>query len=122
MYALTRRSFLKSSMVLGASAPFYYLVSCNGNALNASEDAVMGSITDNHLHQALVPKNMLVTESELTIDITGNSDHPHVVRLSKTDLTAIQNGVYVLKQSSRDWGHEHQVIFNPEGPRGAIAG
>ena len=71
-----------------------------------------GSITDNHLHAAVITAEMLEAGKGLILDITGESTHPHFVTLSAGDLEAIRRGPNRALRSTHDLGHDHLVTFN----------
>jgi hypothetical protein len=76
-----------------------------------SNDAT-GAVSANHGHIATVTAAQLTAGNMLSLDITGNANHPHTVELSAADLTQIQNGQRVSKGSSTNQSHNHTVTFN----------
>lgn len=73
---------------------------------------VMGSISANHGHEAVITGAQLMEGNALQLDITGNADHPHTVELSADELDQIGNGQTVSKTSTTELAHNHIVAFN----------
>jgi hypothetical protein len=74
-------------------------------------DAV-GTVGTNHGHAAVITAAQLSSPTELTLDITGTSSHPHTVALSIDEVQQIGSGGRVSKESSTDESHSHTVTFN----------
>lgn len=111
----TRRDVLRMLAVLPAGA---FLLEACGSAtgdpseLDDDERTIIGRITLNHDHTARLVDADLVRASDLALDITGTSDHPHTIRLTVAQLRAIGRGERVAVTSSFDGGHTHRVTFN----------
>ena len=74
---------------------------------------VTGVIGTNHGHTgAVITAAQLSAGMGFQLDITGDSNHPHTIDITVADLTQIQAGARVVKVSSNDQGHTHQVTFN----------
>ena len=74
---------------------------------------VTGAIGTNHGHSgATITAAQLTAGAAIQLQIQGNSNHPHTVDLMPADLTQIQSGARVVKTSSNDAGHTHDVTFN----------
>ena len=76
-----------------------------------SADAV-GTVGTNHGHAAVITAAQLSSPTELTLDITGSSSHPHTVTLLAEEVRQIGSGGRVSKESSTDESHSHTVTFN----------
>jgi len=72
----------------------------------------VGTVSANHGHVAVITAARLMEGGDLSLDITGNADHPHTVALAAADLTAIAANQQVSKTSSTNSSHSHQVTFN----------
>jgi hypothetical protein len=72
----------------------------------SSSDKV-GIVSANHGHTATITSAQLMAGGDLSLDITGTSDHPHTVQLTGADLTQIGDGQRVSKVSSNDDAHTH---------------
>jgi hypothetical protein len=75
-------------------------------------DGVTGTITSNHGHSATISAAELNAGDTLTLDITGDSDHPHTVELTAPEVQSVASGDRVTKRSSNDDSHFHEVTFN----------
>jgi hypothetical protein len=80
---------------------------------------VMGVVSANHGHVAIITRAEINAANMLELDIRGNADHSHTVELSGTELTQIGNGQQVSKISTTTTGgatfpreHNHTVTFN----------
>jgi len=71
-----------------------------------------GVVGSNHGHTAVVSAAQLSGGSDVTIDITGDSNHPHAVDLSAGELSQIAAGTRVQKSSTTNASHAHTVTFN----------
>lgn len=117
-----RRGFLKNTgKIVVVLAGGWSLSGCLF-AVNPSEPVspesgdLTGSISDNHLHIALLSQDDWERAAEITLDITGNSTHPHFVTLRSSDFAALNRGETVTLLSSNDWGHAHYVAFRRQPP------
>jgi len=72
---------------------------------------VLGTVTSNHGHSALITVAQLGAGGTLELDIRGTSGHTHTVSLSPTDIVGIRSGARVQKESSGS-SHTHAVTFN----------
>lgn len=73
---------------------------------------VVGTVSSNHGHSAVVEAATLAAPEEVSLDITGSSSHPHTVGLSADEIEQIGAGARVSKESSVDASHSHTVTFN----------
>lgn len=75
-------------------------------------DGVTGVVSANHGHTATISSAELSDGAMVTLDITGQSDHPHTVDLTAAEVVAIAGGDRVVARSSNEDGHFHEVTFN----------
>jgi len=73
---------------------------------------VVGRISDNHGHTAVITAAQLAGGGSLLLNIQGDSSHPHTVSLSAADISAIAGGQTVSRASSLEDGHTHTVTFS----------
>ena len=73
---------------------------------------VTGTIGANHGHSAVFTGAELTSDTDVIVDITGDSSHPHTVTLTPADLDQIEAGTRITKTSSTDAQHAHTVTFN----------
>ena len=82
----------------------------SGGGTPADKTGVIGS---NHGHTgAVITGAQLTAPSAISLDIRGQSDHPHTVTLTAADVTAIAASQRVSTESTSDAGHSHTVTFN----------
>jgi hypothetical protein len=72
----------------------------------------LGNITANHGHVARITAAELAAGNAVTLQIRGDSPHPHTVALSAADVVSIRNGQQVSRASSEDDFHTHTITFN----------
>ena len=87
-------------------------------------------IEKNHGHEMIVDSEDVSLGSQQRYDITGKSDHPHIVDLTPDNFEALAAGDSVEVFSSEDKGHVHKVVLNskpfrqdfslPDQPRNAL--
>jgi hypothetical protein len=98
-------------------------IGCGGssnpnNPDNPNPSPVLGpgdkaaSVAANHGHIAVLTAAQLGSGGGLTLDIRGQSNHPHTVALTAAEVTQIAGGARVSKESSNDDQHNHTVTFN----------
>jgi hypothetical protein len=73
---------------------------------------ISGTVGSNHGHSAVITAAQLTAAEEVSLDITGDSSHPHTVDLSAAEVQQIGAGQRVSKESSNDASHTHTVTFN----------
>lgn len=73
---------------------------------------VPATIGANHGHAGAVTGAELTEGNMVTIDISGNANHPHSVELTAAEVGQIASGARVQKTSSTNAGHAHTVTFN----------
>jgi hypothetical protein len=76
----------------------------------------LGSVSNNHGHEAVITAAQLLAGDALRLEISGSAPHLHVVELSADEVARIRNGERVEKESSEEFGllglHRHTVRFN----------
>lgn len=127
----TRREFSVAAAMAILSGVTIQLTACGGSGTTAPTPAptptppptgggggggtaidVNGAVGSNHGHTAVVTGAQLSAGAAVQIQIQGTSDHPHTVDLTAADLTQIQGGTSLTKNSSMDASHTHTVTFN----------
>jgi hypothetical protein len=123
---LDRRAFTAEA-VLAALSGVVILVSesaCGGGGASPTSPAPqppaggsasdeVGQISSNHGHSAVVTAAQLLAAQQVQLDIRGQADHTHLVRLSAADVLKITTGALVSTDSTTTNGHDHTVTFNP---------
>jgi hypothetical protein len=73
---------------------------------------MVGTISGNHGHTAVVKKAQIDAGGAVTLDIQGSSGHSHTVSLTADDMAELKKaGGMVTKDSSSASGHNHSVMF-----------
>lgn len=117
---LDRREFTLAAALVALSGATIAISACAGGSPSAPNDPQpnlnpgdkMGIVGTNHGHIALITAAQLVGADAISLDIRGQSDHPHTVALSAAQVAAIGANQRVSKESSTDDGHSHTVTFN----------
>jgi len=73
---------------------------------------VMGTVSANHGHRAVITGAELLAGDAVRLDISGSASHPHTVDLTAEQVADIRDGQRVTMTSSFDAGHMHNVTFN----------
>jgi hypothetical protein len=116
-----RREFTLGAALLALSGVTITISACGGGSspsgpdnptppLNPGDKA--GLVGTNHGHIAVITAAQLTSAAAISLDIRGQSDHPHTVVLSAAEVTAIAGNQRMSKESSTDDGHSHSVTFN----------
>ena len=73
----------------------------------------LADISANHGHtlEMTLTGAMIANPADVTVDITGTSDHPHTVDLTAADIMTLTNGGSVTKTSTFDDAHDHEVTI-----------
>ena len=111
---INRREFtLKSAMVIlgGATIAVSGCDSDSPTSPTPTND-VTGVVGTNHGHTATIARAELTAANMISLDIQGDSSHPHTVELRAGEVGQIGNGTRVAKDSSTDASHSHTVTFN----------
>lgn len=72
---------------------------------------VVAEISKNHGHDFMIELSDLVKVGGQTLDIQGDSGHPHSIVISNDQIIALMKGEQVVVISSKDAGHTHQVAL-----------
>jgi len=73
---------------------------------------VTGAISSNHGHRATITAAQLSAGDMVVLSIRGDATHDHSVELSADEIVQIAGGQRVLKRSSNEDSHFHEVTFN----------
>jgi hypothetical protein len=116
---LTRREFTLEWALAILGAATITITGCTGSGdgdIGAGPSAQPGdkegAITANHGHSAIIQAALLSSPTTLSLNIRGLATHPHVVDLSQSEVAAIGVNSRVIKISTFDDGHNHEVVFN----------
>jgi hypothetical protein len=116
---LDRREFtLQLVIAILSGATITVVPACGGGGSpsspspNPGSGDVTGTITANHGHTARITAAQLSAGNELTLNITGQADHPHTVQLSGAQIMQIASRQRVSVESTNDAAHTHTVTFN----------
>jgi hypothetical protein len=122
---LDRREFTVAAALAALSGVAITISACGGGGSSPSAPSTpapsgggtpadkTGLISSNHGHSgAVITGAQLTAPSAISLDIRGQSDHPHTVTLTAADVTAIAANQRVSTESSSDAGHSHTVTFN----------
>ena len=120
-----RREFTRQLILAVLSGATVTVTACNGGGGDSSPapgpspmppggggGGVTGSISGNHGHTATVTDAQLTAGNAVNLDITGQADHPHSVMITGDEIMQIATRQRVVKTSSTDAAHLHQVTFN----------
>lgn len=69
----------------------------------------ISEISKNHGHDFMIKFTELIKAGGQTLDIQGDSGHPHSIVISNDQIIALMKGEDVVIVSSKDAGHTHQV-------------
>jgi hypothetical protein len=109
---LSRRKFLKLTVVLGAGG---LVMACGEGAAeggNCTQNgAKAGAISSNHGHRAIVPAADINANAPKTYSIQGTSNHDHTLSLTAEQLAQLAQGQSVTVTSSTDASHAHTVTL-----------
>lgn len=117
--SLTRREFtLDAALAILAGCVITVSQTACGSRATAPTPVtppadVNGTIAANHGHIAVVTSASITAGSAVSLNIQGQSAHPHTVAISQTDLTTLKNRQTVTSTSSTDANHSHTITFTP---------
>jgi len=122
----TRREFTVQSALAMLSGVAITLSSCGDSNSSTGPSttsapppagANVGVVGTNHGHTAVINAAQLTAANAVSLDISGNANHPHTVNLTDAEVGQIAGGTRVIKASSNNNGagfgsHAHSVTFN----------
>jgi hypothetical protein len=90
---------------------------CDGSGQPAGPEPpadLVGTISLNHGHNAVITAAQLAAGGALKLEIQGASIHGHALELSADEVTRIRRGEVVSLLSAAGWEdkHDHRVTFN----------
>jgi hypothetical protein len=111
-----RREFLGAAAAALFAGITITLVGCGdddaGTGATAETGDLIGSISDNHGHKAILKKATFEAGGAVTLDIQGSAGHNHTVSLTADDMAELKKpGGMVTKASSTTDSHNHEVMF-----------
>jgi hypothetical protein len=120
-----RREFSRQAVIAILSAASITIVDCGGGSSPAPSPSpppgggggggsgdVVGNVSANHGHTAVVTAAQITAANSVTLDIRGTASHPHTLALSAAEVGMVGNRQTVSKTSSTDDNHMHTVTFN----------
>ena len=120
--ALDRREFTVAAVMAMLAGVSITISGCGGggggggtgspNQPTPTNGDKLGNVSANHGHVARLTAAELTAGNALTLQIRGESDHPHTVVLSAGEVASIAAGQRVGKASSEEQVHTHTVTFN----------
>jgi hypothetical protein len=109
---MNRRSFI-NSMAIGATSLAFFTKVAQAQTVPPVPQAIPVSITmdisNNHGHHGVISYESVIIGNQLTIDIQGDSGHPHTLILTEDDLKVLRQKLVVDVKSSVDANHAHMV-------------
>jgi len=118
---LTRREFTVESALAMLAGVTITITGCGGDdnsgpnpGPSPQPDGKTGTVSSSagHTHTgADITAAQLTAGNAISLTLVG-SGHTHTVALSQTELTQINAGTRVSKDSSNDQAHTHLVTFN----------
>lgn len=128
---IDRREFTLDAVLALLSGVTVTLVACGGGGYGGSSTSptaptdsstqatsadVIGFISANHGHQAIITAAELLAGDAVRLNLQGQADHDHAVDLSAADIQAIRGGDTVTSESSTTasasvGAHDHMVTF-----------
>jgi hypothetical protein len=115
-----RREFTRAGVLALLSGVAITMVDCGSSSSPSPTPTptptptgdVVGSVSANHGHSAVILAAQITAGNAVSLDITGQANHPHTVDLSASDVAAAGAHQQVQKTSSTNSGHDHVVTFN----------
>lgn len=112
---MNRRNFINTLMATSAGLVFFSQVAQGQMAPNPTEPLpvepalVRLEISNNHGHHGVVAYEAVIIGNSISIDIQGESRHPHTLILTEDELMVLRQKLTVDVNSSVDAGHSHLV-------------
>lgn len=109
-----RRQFIGAAAAALLAGVVIQITGCSTDDKEDTGGVKTAVVSSNHAapHKAIITKAQLDAGGGLTLDIKGSSDHAHTVVFSAEQVLAIKAGTHIMKLSSEDFSHTHQVMFN----------
>jgi hypothetical protein len=118
--ALSRRAFtLDAALAILAGCVITVTTACDDDDSPTTPTTptadITGAISANHPapHRVTITAAQITAGAALDLDIRGDSDHPHRITVSQTDLQTLRNRQPVSVASTTDNFHSHTVTFTP---------
>jgi hypothetical protein len=127
---MDRKSFIqKSAGALLIAIPAYALISCSGSDYspdttpppgdptasgNCLQNGTKVSISANHGHTMVVPKEDVSAGVEKTYELTeaSTNSHIHMVTLTSSDFNTLKTNFLIKETSTSDDSHTHVVTVS----------
>lgn len=118
---MRRRLFLNNLAVGATALAFFTKVAKAQTAAPLNPSPVIPSqpqlipvtitldISNNHGHKGFISYESVIIGDQITIDIQGDSGHPHTITLTEEDLSVLRKKLFVDVKSSVDAKHSHMV-------------
>ena len=118
---MNRRSFINSLAIGATTLAFFTKVAhaqtvppvtpnpANPPVPQAIPVVITMDISNNHGHHGAISYESVIIGNQLTIDIQGDSGHPHTLTLTEDDLKVLRQKLVVDVKSSVDANHAHMV-------------
>jgi hypothetical protein len=111
----SRRVFLGAAAAALFAGVSITLLGCgddSGTGPTAEAGDIIGEISGNHGHKAIIKKAQFDAGGAVTLDIQGSAGHNHTISLTADDMAELKKaGGMVTKDSSTTSDHHHQVMF-----------
>jgi hypothetical protein len=113
---LSRREFTLETVLAILGAATITIAGCGDDDPGAGPSPQPGdkegSVSANHGHRAIIVAAQLNAALAVTLDLRAQATHNHTVQLSQAEVVSIAANTRVIKTSSTDDGHNHEVTFN----------
>jgi hypothetical protein len=116
-YLVTRREFTVETALAMLAGVTITITGCgdddNTTAPSPSSGNKVGTVSSSagHTHTAEITAAQLTAGNAISVTLTGGT-HTHTLALSQSELSQINTGTRVQKESSNDQSHTHLVTFN----------
>lgn len=121
---LSRREFTFEAALAVLAGSTITILGCGGYSSPSGPTGtggptdVVGQISANHGHSAIITGAAMNAGGAIDLNIQGSATHNHVVSVSAADITMLKNGGAVDKVSTTGDvdGHFHTVAFQGPAP------
>jgi len=118
-HLVSRREFTVETALAMLAGVTITITGCGGGSSNSGTGpspqpgGKAGTVSSSagHTHSAEITAAQLTAGNAISVTLTGGT-HTHTVALSQSELTQINAGTRVQKDSSNDQAHTHLVTFN----------